>query len=312
LLADDRGLATAEMEHWSDHPLGAAPLNYVAMLRCDNAAGVWRDVVRTGPVARALLDAGAPVNGNPGESETPLMTAASYGEAEVAQVLVEAGADLEAVSSADAGGVPNATALRHAAVFGMTAVVDVLVAAGARVEHLGMAAAAGDISAHLRPDSPLDDRVRALMMAADHQRLDVIDELVAAGTPVDVVDETWGRHPLRLAAENGWPGSVRRLLAHGADPDLRDAKGRTPLDLCRAARPGHANTAGPRRGGGDPRPADQRSNGTPRSHRNGRTAMTGRSAGIGTGRGQSRPASAALPMASTRLRAPSLCSADCR
>jgi hypothetical protein len=26
---------------------------------------------------------------------------------------------------------------------------------------------------------------------------------------------------------------VRRLLDHGADPDLRDDEGRTPLDLCR-------------------------------------------------------------------------------
>ena len=47
--------------------------------------------------------------------------------------LVDAGADLEAVSSPDAGGVPNATALLHAAVFGNTAVLDVLVSAGARM-----------------------------------------------------------------------------------------------------------------------------------------------------------------------------------
>ena len=35
---------------------------------------------------------------------------------------------------------------------------------------------------------------------------------------------------------NGRPASIRRLLAHGAEPSLRDEQGRTPLDLCRAGR----------------------------------------------------------------------------
>ena len=107
LLSEHPEQATAEMLGWSDHPLGAAPLNFVSMLRCDNALGIWKDVAGTGPVARLLLDAGAPVDGNPGETETPLMTAASYGDAEVAQVLVDAGADLDAHASDDAGGVPG-------------------------------------------------------------------------------------------------------------------------------------------------------------------------------------------------------------
>ncbi len=64
-------------------------------------------------------------------SETPLITAASYGDAAVAQVLIEAGADLDVVASDDAGGVPGGTALRHAVVFGMTEAVKVLLAAGA-------------------------------------------------------------------------------------------------------------------------------------------------------------------------------------
>lgn len=62
-------------------------------------------------------------------------------------------------------------------------------------------------------------------MGADHERLAVVDELVRAGTPVDAVDQAWGRHALRLAAENGRPGSVQRLLDHGA--------GEAPLRLQR-------------------------------------------------------------------------------
>jgi ankyrin repeat protein len=233
LLADDPTLATSSMEHWCDHPLGASPLGYTAMMRYDTADGAWRDVPGTGAVARLLLEHGASADGEPGERETPLITAASYGDAEVARALIEAGADLEATAAPDSGGVPGGTALLHAAVFGMTDVVDVLVAAGARVRGVEEAAAAGDVTGWLTTDTPPDARVRALVMAADHQRLDVIDELIAVGTPVDAVDEAFGGHPLRQAAGNGRPASVRRLLDHGADPNLRDERGRTPLDLCR-------------------------------------------------------------------------------
>jgi uncharacterized protein len=225
LLAEDPAMATARLEHWRDHPKGASPLGYVAMLRYDTSRGVWRDVAGTGPLARALLDAGAPVDGDPGDPETPLITAASYGDAAVARVLIEAGADLEATAAADAGGVPGATALGHAAVFGMTAVLDVLVAAGARVCGIEEAAAAGDLDGWLDDATPADARVRALVMAADHQRLEVIDRLVAAGTPVDAVDPVWGRQALRTAAANGRSASVRHLLALGADPELLAAGG---------------------------------------------------------------------------------------
>lgn len=246
MLARDPSVAVAPLHNWRDHPLGATPLGYVAMLRYDTARHQWRDVAGTAEVARALIAAGAPVDGSPGDPETPLITAASYGDAAVARVLLDAGADLEARASADAGGVPGGTALLHAAVFGMTAVVDVLVAAGARVEGVVLAAAAGDVSGHDLAATNPEDRVLALVMAADHQRLEAIDRLVAAGTPVDAVDATWGRQALRVAAENGRPGSVRRLLALGANPRLRDSSGHTPLDLCRAGAatnpgsPGHA------------------------------------------------------------------------
>jgi len=237
LLAADPRLAATEMEHWCDHPRGASPLAYVAMLRYDTSTGEWRDVAGTGAIARALLQAGAPVDGQRGTPETPLITAASYGDAQVARVLIEAGADVDARARDDSGGVPGGTALLHAAVFGMTDVVDVLVEAGARIQSIEEAAAAGAIGDWLA-DAHADARLRALVMAADHQRLDVIDHLIAAGTPVDATDAAFGRHPLRTAAGNGRPESVRRLLAHGADPNLSDDEGQTPLALCRLGRRG--------------------------------------------------------------------------
>jgi ankyrin repeat protein len=232
LLAEHPELATTTMEHWSDHPIGAGTLGYMAMLRFDHdRLGLPPDLPGTGAIARALIDAGAPVNGDPGDKETPLITAASYGDADVAQALIDAGADIEAISAPDSGGVPSSTALQHAAVFGMTEVIDVLVAAGARIDSLEMAAAAGDVTGWPLHRFTRQSRIRALVFAADHQRLEVIDQLVAAGTPVNEPDAEWERLPLHTAASNGRTASIRRLLDHGADPNFRDPQHHaTPLE----------------------------------------------------------------------------------
>ncbi|MCG7284639.1 MULTISPECIES: ankyrin repeat domain-containing protein [unclassified Cellulomonas] len=204
------------------------------MMRFDTTRDTWRDVPGTAALARALLDAGAPVEGDPLDAETPLMTAASYGDAEVARVLVEAGADLDATASPTAGGVPGGTALRHAVVFGMTDVVDVLLAAGA--QDLVQAAAAGDVTGALSSETCEEDRVAALRTAAAHGRLNVIDQLIAASTPVDGVDRD-GSTALHEAAFSGRADSVTRLLHHGADPTRRDTRfGSTPLEWCQHQR----------------------------------------------------------------------------
>src|SRR5262249_20810144 len=233
LLAEHPELASTKMEHWSDHT-SADPIGYLAMLRFNqDQLGLPPELPGTGAAVKALIDAGAAVNGHPGDKETPLITAASCGDADVVQALVGAGADIEAVSAPDSGGVPSGTALEHAAVFSMTEVVDVLVAAGAKIHSLEMAAAAGDISGWPLDRFTHQSRIRALVYAADHQRLDVIDQLIAAGTPVNEADAEWGRLPLHTAAGNGRAASVKRLLAHGADPNLRDpATHRTPLQEC--------------------------------------------------------------------------------
>ena len=246
LLAEHPEMAAEQMENWTDHKC-AGTVGYMAMLRFDSRRlGLPRELPGTGAMAKALIEAGAPADGEPGDAETPLITAASYGDAEVARVLIEAGADIDAVSAPDSGGVPSSTALAHAAVFGMTDVIDILVAAGAKIHSLEQAAAAGDITSWPLTRFTLESRIRALVFAADHQRLEVIDRLVAAGTPVNQADAEWGRLPLHVAAGNGRPASVRRLLAHGADPNLRDpVHHRTPLEECQLDNsyldsPGHA------------------------------------------------------------------------
>lgn len=241
-ITDHPELATADLQNWRDHPLGASPIGYLAMARHDTTTGTWRNVRGTGAAASVLIAAGAPVDGDPGDRETPLITAASYGDAEIAAVLIAAGADLDAVASDDAGGVPGGSALLHAAVFAMTEVLDLLVSAGARVRSFEEAAAAGDIDAWALHSIDEQTRIRGLVMAVDHQRLEVIQALAAAGTPIDQADEAFGRHPLRLAAANGRPASIRTLLALGADPHLRAGHGNSALDLCRRSRTGAIDT----------------------------------------------------------------------
>ena len=234
LLDEHPELAVESLEHWCDHRRGATPLGYMAMLRFD-APRLGLPPVADGidEVARMLVERGAPVEGDPDDRETPLITAASYGDAEVALVLIEAGADIDAVAADDSGGVPGGSALLHAGVFGNTEVVDVLAAAGARVRSVVEAAAVGDIDAWLTAETPLEERVRAMTMAAGHDRVRVIEQLLAAGTPVDAVD-AWGSSALRAAAENGHPASVQLLLAAGADPNQRDPdENLTPLERSR-------------------------------------------------------------------------------
>jgi uncharacterized protein len=246
LLADQPELARRPLARFGDHRRGVEPLALTAMLRFEaRGAGLEANLPGTGTMAQALIDAGAPIEGGPGTRETPLITAASYGDAEVAAVLIAAGADLEARAAADSGGVPGGTALEHAAVFGMTDVLDALVAAGARVESLEMAAAVGAISGWSLAEADVQTRLRALVFAADHQRLDVVRALVSAGTDVNTADAQWHRLPLHTAAEHGRPASVRLLLDLGADPDLRDPDhARTPLECCQPenrylSHPGH-------------------------------------------------------------------------
>lgn len=229
LLADRPQLATEEIV-WDDGYGGdsSAPLNYVSLARFHNLAG--HD--RMAEIAAALVAAGAPVDGEPDTEETPLITAASYGEAAVATVLIDAGADLEAEGHA---AEPGQTALAHATYYGNPEVADLLVAAGAQVRTLAEAAGAGNLGDRLDRQNSPQDLAWALRNAAVCQRLEVIDQLLAAG--VDLQVRTEGATALHLAAYHGKLSAVRHLVERGADPNSQDPEhAGTPLSWCRYRR----------------------------------------------------------------------------
>ena len=107
----------------------------------------WPGFFPKGPeMAQALISAGADLNaateGAGDFRETPLHWAASNDDVEVAEALIDGGADLERKGGSIAGG----TALENAIGYGCWRVARLLVERGARVEKLWHAAALGKTS----------------------------------------------------------------------------------------------------------------------------------------------------------------------
>ena len=169
---EDPSLVTALVEAPDIEP--TSPLTYVGMARFYGYAVHGR----TGELARALLEAGADKD-DEAKNGSPLICAASHGDADVVRVLLDAGADVELTDN------PPETALRLAAAFGQPEVVDLLIAAGARPRSVIEAAGSGDLSGWEVAALSEFDRACALRAAAVNERLVIIDELLDAGTPID-------------------------------------------------------------------------------------------------------------------------------
>ncbi len=92
-LTADRALALRPVR-WQLHRWNESdPLHYV----CDSVGNGWLTNGREGEVAATLLAAGAALEGTD-QRESPLIAAASPGAGKVAQVLLEAGANVERTS----------------------------------------------------------------------------------------------------------------------------------------------------------------------------------------------------------------------
>ena len=169
--------------------LGAAPAGSPvadASMRAD------RDAVR------ALLREGADVSAAQGDGMTALHWAAEHGDAELAEMLLYAGANAAAVTR-----IGQYTPLHLASRSGSVAVVRAL------LKHGGNAAARTSTTG-----------VTPLHLAAEAGSADAVTALLDAGADVNAKESEWGQTPLIFAAEQNRAAVIRVLLARGADPHI--------------------------------------------------------------------------------------------
>jgi len=152
---------------------------------------------RHGAAVRAMLKAGADVNASQGDGMTALHWAATRGQADIATMLLYAGANHGATTRL--GGY---TPLHLAARAGSAPIVDALVTAGANVK------------------ATSSSGTTALMLAAESGTLAAVQRLVQAGADVNAVESAKGQSALMFAAAFDRADVVAYLLARGADHRL--------------------------------------------------------------------------------------------
>jgi hypothetical protein len=171
----------------------------------------WPGYVPNGPQAvRLLLAAGAdPDAATTGRGvETPLHWAASSDDLEVAEALIDGGADIEAP-----GGSISGTPLANAVGYGCWHVARLLVARGAIVESLWQAAALG-LTAEVErffaaePAPSLDDLDEAFWQACHGGQRRMAEYLLAKGAHINAHPGYSDEAPVVIAAT----GDTRRQL----------------------------------------------------------------------------------------------------
>jgi len=161
-----------------------------------------------------LIEAGADVDAQNRSGETALFSCSR--SPRCAEALARAGADLDLQSR---GG---ATALLRAVEAGSVDTVRVLLSHGAALD-IGYGKTT---ILHVALGWPLP--------YSDEQMLSVAEALLRAGADINAVDAQ-GRSPLHLAAENGKAAFCRWLVDNGARLDLADDLLQTPLHLAAAS-----------------------------------------------------------------------------
>jgi ankyrin repeat protein len=143
---------------------------------------------------RSLLKAGADVNAAQGDGMTALHWAARHGDAELARLIVYAGANLKATTRL--GGY---TPLLMASQQGDTAIIDVLLKAGAD------------------PKAATTNGTTPLMFAAAAGSADAVTLLLDRGADPHAKESARGETALMFAAAFGRVEAMKVLLARGAD-----------------------------------------------------------------------------------------------
>jgi ankyrin repeat protein len=176
-------------------------------------------------LVRTLLKQAVDVNAAQGDGMTALHWAASKDDAELAQLLLSAGANARATTRL--GGI---TPLWLAAQNGNGRVIEMLLKAGADA------------------NAPALTGVTPVMMAASSGNVDAIKSLADHDGNVNAKEATYGQTPLMFAAANNHSDAVKLLLERGADPNLA-TKVRMP-PVRRGGAPGQRQGAQAQNGSG--------------------------------------------------------------
>lgn len=207
-------------------------------------------------IVEALLEAGADARQANENGTTPLMVAASSGSADTVRALIAGGADVNATDKTN-----GQTALMFAAALNRAASIKALMEskadANVTTKVFSLAKVQADengnplppqaetpapaAGAQPRPQGaggPPRDRqlgasmvggLAALHFAAREGQMDAIRELVAGGADVNRVAASDKTSPITTALVNGHLDIAKYLLDHGADPNLANTDGLTPL-----------------------------------------------------------------------------------
>ena len=149
-----------------------------------------------GAAVRGLLQQGADVNAPHGDGMSALHWAAEHGDVTVVDMLIYAGANVEAETRIGAY-----TPLHVASRGGHVAVVRSLLEARAAVDA-----------------RTTDGGTTALHLAAASGDIDTIRVLLAHDAAVDALEAAWGQTPLIFSAAANRVEAITLLLEHGADP----------------------------------------------------------------------------------------------
>jgi len=175
-------------------------------------------------IVRQLLNAGADPDARNQDNQTALMLAAHTGVTKVAQLLVEAGADVNAIEQ-----WRGQSALMWAAADNFPEIAELLIAAGANVEFRASSFDWGSqITSEPRGQYRPTGGLTPLLYAARGGCQRCVELMLEQGADINLPDPD-GVTPLMVAIDNQHYDLARYLLANGANPHSWDWWGRTAL-----------------------------------------------------------------------------------
>ena len=175
-------------------------------------------------ILKALLDAGIKADEPGADAQTPLMVIARTPNVKAAELLIKAGADVNVAEK-----WRGQTALMWAAAERQPEMLQLLIDKGAKVNTKSLPNNwERQVTAEPRMKILPPGSLTALHYAAREGCTDCVAKLIKAGADLNVVDGD-GVTPLVMAGLNARWDSMKLLLEAGANPDKWDVYGRNPL-----------------------------------------------------------------------------------